>query len=616
MRRLSVVLAIALLSTAGLALLFAGPTSATSHTWTSDTDFAGGTATDTEVVGTGAAAAIQLKINPQFNWLNMSPTVSPLPRTGASMAFDSLHGLVLMFGGLSSASVYLNDTWTYNTVTNSWTNVTGVVGPQVRLGAGFSYDPVAQAAFLYGGSDAGPTGRTDLWKYDVVAGTWPPLNPIPSPRAMDSTPMVYDSSVQKHILAGKDSTNTSFLVWLYDSSANKWSGRLPATNPGARSGHTLDFDRRTLRSFLFGGAEGLTVFGDWWDYNATTNTWALLGIPVPNVTPNPRTDHAMVFGPNTAVHLMFGGVDSSSSYPPETWYYVSAGNNWINPPVGSAPGGRRAHSFVWDSAADKTVMFGGRLANNAVTNQTWVWSTGYYNSGTYESATFDAGCAAPNWTDLWWNATTPSTTTVRFKLATSTSPAGPWTTFLGFDGLPGTFYTAPGTAVFAGHDGQQYFRWRAYLATGDVRQTPALNDVGVNYVCPVAPPTITATSPASGATGVAQTADIVVTFSEPMNRSTVTFSFSDAAITFSSSWGAPSTVLTLSHTTPFRECTSFTAQITGGRDQNDNLALVPGAVPNPWSFTTVCVNPFIQSTGPPDGGVNVAQGANLVVSFG
>ncbi|TLZ57434.1 MAG: hypothetical protein E6K17_02800, partial [Methanobacteriota archaeon] len=287
MRRLSVVLAIALLSTAGLFLLLAGPTSATSHTWTSDTDFAGGTATDTEVVGTGAAAAIQLKINPQFNWLNMSPIVSPLPRTGASMAFDALHGLVLMFGGLSSAGVYLNDTWTYNTATNSWTNVTGVVGPQVRLGAGFSYDPVAQAAFLYGGSDAGPTGRTDLWKYDVVAGTWSPLNPIPSPRAMDSTPMVYDSSVQKHVLAGKDSTNTSFLVWLYDSSANKWSGRLPATNPGARSGHTLDFDRRTLRSFLFGGAEGLTVFGDWWDYNATTNTWALLGIPVPNVTPNP-----------------------------------------------------------------------------------------------------------------------------------------------------------------------------------------------------------------------------------------------------------------------------------------------------------------------------------------
>ena len=223
MRRLSVVLAIALLSTAGLALLFAGPTSATSHTWTSDTDFAGGTATDTEVVGTGAAAAIQLKINPQFNWLNMSPTVSPLPRTGPSMAFDSLHGVVLMFGGLSSAGAYLNDTWTYDTATNTWTNVTQVVGPPGRLKAGFSYDPVAQAAFLYGGAD-GSGSRVDLWKYDVVAGTWSSVLPAPPrPRPFDSTPMVYDSSVQKHVLAGKDSTNSSFQVWLYDSSSNTWS---------------------------------------------------------------------------------------------------------------------------------------------------------------------------------------------------------------------------------------------------------------------------------------------------------------------------------------------------------------------------------------------------------
>src|SRR2546425_3729927 len=204
MRRFSVVLAVAVLSTAGLFLLTSGPAAATSHVWTSDTDFAGGTAAETEVVGTGAAAAIQLQVNPQFNWLNMAPTVAPSPRTGPAMAFDDTDGVVLMFGGVSATGGYLSDLWTYDVSSNTWTNVTPASSPPARWKAGFSYDPVAHAAFLYGGSDG--SSRIALWKYDVVAGTWPLLNPPPPrPRPEDSTPMVYDSSVAGHVMGGRDS---------------------------------------------------------------------------------------------------------------------------------------------------------------------------------------------------------------------------------------------------------------------------------------------------------------------------------------------------------------------------------------------------------------------------
>ena len=519
-----------------------------------------------------------------------------------------------MFGGVTNSGLYLDDLWTYNAGTNVWTNITPGTSPPARTKAGFTYDPVAVAAFLYGGEDAS-SSRADLWKYDIVAGTWTSLLPAPPrPRFMDSTPMVYDSSVARHILAGKDSLNGTFITWLYNSAANTWTGRAPATSPGPRSGHTLTFERISLRTILFGGAEGLSLFADWWEYNATANTWVKLGDFIPNVTPVARTGHGMTFGPNGAVSIMFGGVDSTTAYQPETWYYVHFNNVWLQPPA-TAPGGRRDHAMAWDSGRDKTLMFGGRLASGTVTNQTWIWGTGYYTTGTYESATFDPGCVAPNWDDLWWNATTPATTNVRFKLATSASPNPASWTFLGANGLPGTFYDTPGTPVNAVHDGQQYFRWQATLTTGDTTVTPALNDVAVNYVCPISPPQITATSPADGATGVLETADIVVTFSEPMQELSVTFTFSDGTIAFSTSWNPGSTVLTLSHGTALKECTGYTMQITAGKDQNDNLDLIPGPVPNPWSFTTECVNPFIVSTVPADADINVAQTADVLVTF-
>jgi len=613
-RRFSVAFAIAVLVASGLFVFAANPAVAPSKTWTSDADFSGGTFAATRVVGTGPGASIELAIDPTPNWVNMAPTVAPSTRRGPALTYETVHNVVLMFGGTLTSGTYSNEIWTYDTVSNVWTNITPGASPPARWRAGFSYDPVEQVAVLFGGADvAGP--RADLWEFDVNAGTWAQIIPTgPAPRPLNSNPLVYDTVVRKHILVGEDPLGPATLTWAYDAGTDSWENKNPAGPPEARAGHTLSFDRAVGETVLFGGAEGLTVYGDWWSYNATTNTWVKDGDYIPNVTPNPRLDHAMIFGPNAA-NLMFGGVDSASAYLPETWVYISTGNLWFQPPVGTAPGGRRDHGLAWDSATDRVVMFGGLLSDGATyTNQTWVWRTGYYNTGNYESPTFDAGCVNVDWQDVWWNDTRPATTTVRFKLASSMSPTGPFT-FYGPDGLPGTFYTTVGTAVYPGHDNQQYFRWRVYETTGDTKVTPSMHDFSVNFACPVAPPYIVSTSPANGDTGVPVGADIVITFIEAMQQGTVLYTFSDPGVTFSESWNGASTVLTLSHTTPFTECAVQTMQITAGRDQNDNLDLVAGPVPNPWSFTTECVNPFITNTVPADGDTNVGLNQAIIITF-
>src|SRR5207247_8710890 len=64
-----------------------------------------------------------------------------------------------------------------------------------------------------------------------------------------------------------------------------------------------------------------------------------------------------------------------------------------------------------------------------------------------------------------------------------------------------------------------------------------------------------------------------------------------------------------------RDCTSYTAQITGAKDVNDNLDLAPGPVPNPWSFTTICINPYIVTTNPADRAFDVPVTQPIAVTF-
>ncbi len=99
------------------------------------------------------------------------------------------------------------------------------------------------------------------------------------------------------------------------------------------------------------------------------------------------------------------------------------------------------------------------------------------------------------------------------------------------------------------------------------------------------PPFITNTNPMNGATSVPLSQVITALFNTPMDGPTVVWTIAPP-IALSPSW-AGSTILMLSHSTDFAECTRYTIEVTQAFD-TDGEALVPGPVPNPWSFTTVC----------------------------
>jgi len=617
-RRLLVVLAVASIVTSGL-FLYIGEraTADLSKTWTSDTDFAGGTFTSTEVVGTGTAASIRLQVRLMYDWVLLYPGVSPSPRRGPAMTYDERDGVLLAFGGLLQGGSYSDELWTYDVATDTWTDITPASSPPARWKAGFSYDPDGQVAILYGGLDDSGW-RSDLWGYYVSNNTWRELFPPPvTPRGIQGTPLVYDVEAKMHIMAGTNSITSAFETWAYDAVANRWSNRNPTGDiPPATQGHTLTYDRNAHVVILFGGAEGLTVYGDLYEYTYTTNRWVLAVPWRMNETPNPRTDHAMVFGPNNLVSVLFGGTGDDGSYQPGTWHFDPT-REWTQPLVTVYPASRRDHAMAWDSTLDRLVMFGGMLFDGTITNETWMWGPGYSAGGTYESPVFDAGCESPLWHTLWWNASVPPRTSARFRLATSNSPTGTFT-YRGWDGLPGTSYNGtPGQTIWAGHSqppDQRYFRWRLSLTSGTGSTTPDLLDFGVNYECFAQLPYVESTYPRNLQINVPRAADIIVTFNVAMDESTVSWTFSDPGITFTPSWDPTHTVLTLSHVTSFVKCTQHTMQIFG-KDLAHGYDLVVGPVPNPWKFSTDCSAPKILETTPRDGAFSVPLDANLLVRF-
>src|SRR5207249_5581767 len=85
-------------------------------------------------------------------WTKMTPPVSPAPRQGHNLVYDSGNKRVVLFGGFDSTSgTYFNDLWIYSFATNTWSMVFPPAAPSARRVAAMVYDPVQQLTVLYGG---------------------------------------------------------------------------------------------------------------------------------------------------------------------------------------------------------------------------------------------------------------------------------------------------------------------------------------------------------------------------------------------------------------------------------------------------------------------------------
>ena len=263
-------------------------------------------------------------------WTNVHASGTlPSARWAHSMAYDPSTHRLIMFGG-SSGPPYplLNDTWVYNTTTNTWTELSpsGVL-PPARGAQAMAYDPSSGRLIMFGGEAGGPDSAqhflNDTWAYDPATNTWAELNPVGTlPRARIQPAMAYDPSSGRLIMFGGFlSSAAANDTWAYDPATNTWAELSPSgTLPLARGGHSIAYEPSTHRLILFGGSNGSsTRFNDTWAYDPAANTWTELKPSVP--LPDARTSQSMVYDPVTGQVIMFGG-DTDENAQGDTWAYT------------------------------------------------------------------------------------------------------------------------------------------------------------------------------------------------------------------------------------------------------------------------------------------------------
>ncbi len=166
-------------------------------------------------------------------------------------------------------------------------------------------------------------------------------------------------------------------------------------------------------------------------------------------------------------------------------------------------------------------------------------------------------------------------------------------------------------------------RSRAADDSGNLEAPGAGRSVNVVSSVDLTPPTITARSPAIGATGVSRTANMTVTFNEAMNAGTLgatTFELRDPGnnlVAGAASYNSTTRVATLNPTPTLAALTTYTVRVVGGAAGVKDVAGNALAATATWTFTTVTDStaPTISARSPASGATGVSATANVVVTF-
>ncbi|MFQ5910214.1 MAG: Ig-like domain-containing protein, partial [Thermoplasmata archaeon] len=583
-----IVLVAVLLSSAILII----PPLARADTWmeTTNADFANGMFAGTEVVGVGPDASVQI-VRTHDDWVNMTPERMPAPRDGYGLAYDKKNQVMTLFGGYVSGEGNTNETWEYDFAGNNWTKIETNGSPPARSSPGMAYDMLDEVTVLFGGY--GNAGfLDDTWEYYAVNHTWMEIHTTPHPSAMVSSPMVFDTAGQRIMMVGEEIGTSDFQTWRYDAFQHKWTELHPTEEPPSRSGHALAFDMKGGRLVLFGGAIGMDLQGDTWEYDSFGNVW----VKTMDTGPTPRVSAAMEYLPFWEGVILFGGF-TSNGFENETWLYTSFGApKWESLFTTVAPEGRLFMEMEYDYRCDMILMFSGEK-NSTRFNDTWTFGPTYPPEGKYASSMYDSGFAETDWSAIWWNQTMaqrPKHTEILVQLAASNYSTGPFN-FGGPDGSFDTYYTlGEGETIWKGLHGR-FFKYGVTLRTYHGLETPALQNITIAFNYVPAPPRILKTEPYHAEVDVNVVVAVKVYFSERMDTSTVQVSI-QPNIVFWRAWSEGDSILTLNHNEPFQESTTYTIEISGKDIDGNNL--VPGPVPNPWTFNVQNLYPYIRYYAP------------------
>ncbi len=211
------------------------------------------------------------------SWSPVVTSVSPPARTMASMASVGVgdRARVLLFGGLGTDGLPMNDTWLFDGA--SWSQVQSPTAPPARFGA--SVAPLGDRVVLFGGQAQFVLALADTWVFDgtewsAVPGAGPPARWLATMGAVGDEVLLFGGAGPSGAALGD--------TWTFDGAT--WSSEGALVAPPARYGATSATLDTTF--YVFGGMSGFTddatSLGDTWAFDGTEWTaTSVTGAPPP-----------------------------------------------------------------------------------------------------------------------------------------------------------------------------------------------------------------------------------------------------------------------------------------------------------------------------------------------
>jgi hypothetical protein len=186
-----------------------------------------------------------------------------------------MSGVVVLFGGFNDS--YLGDTWTYDIGSNYWVKRDPVNSPPPRAGHAMAYDSDRGEVLLFGGGD-GSAFLNDTWTYNSTTNKWTEMNSSNPPPGRSYHAIAFNGGSNDLVLHGGIGQAWPFLLndtWIYDPITNNWTNTTPSASPPGRYGHALAYDSYIGKLVLFGGGTGSPippheVLADVWVYELRT----------------------------------------------------------------------------------------------------------------------------------------------------------------------------------------------------------------------------------------------------------------------------------------------------------------------------------------------------------
>ncbi len=276
--------------------------------------------------------------------------------TGSEMVF---------WGGVNNVSGgKLQQGWSYNPATDTWTTISTIDAPHER----YLHTAVwtGTEMIVWGGCGpfdfsfcaSGTGGR-----YNPVTDTWQPVSNTNAAGPRISHTAVWTGS-QMIIWGGCTNAEHCYETnsgGVYDPATDNWSATTLSGAPEARSDHTAVWSGSEM--IVWGGYDGILPLGDGRRYNPDTNTWA----PVSSLnSPSARLGHSALWLEGDGLPsemLIWAGCDSSvcgfgyGNYFNDGARYDPATNTWT--PLGSVgvPSPRVGQSAV--CTGSQVLVWGG-----------------------------------------------------------------------------------------------------------------------------------------------------------------------------------------------------------------------------------------------------------------